>query len=114
MNRINERNYDACIAVLNDAFDNFDFEKVKRVMDAVDWKWSDLNEADGSKATRVPTVDDIKAYAADLMWRCANDDIDCIACGGFRVEKDFTIDDDPWIHLSFVVEEWDVTYSELD
>ena len=56
MNRINERNYDACIAVLNDAFDNFDFEKVKRVMDAVDWKWSDLNEADGSKVTRVPTL----------------------------------------------------------
>ncbi len=115
MSKITTANEEAVKAVLDNVFDNFDFERVKKTMDALDWKW-DL----GTSATpdderfEVPSLDKIKAEAARLMWNCANEDIDVIATGGLRVEKDFSDPDDPWMRLSFDVTEWDASASELD
>ncbi len=104
MNKITDRNKEQCIDVLNDVFDNFNFDRVHRVMDALEWEWATIGD--------VPTVEQIKEEASRLMWDCANIDVDCMASGGFRVEKDFTCD--PWMRLSFEVEDWDASASELE
>ena len=100
---------DKLVAVLDDIFDNFDFENVKKTMDALGWQWAYAKGENG-----VPTLDEIKAEAARLMWDCANIDEDVIAAGGFRVEKDFSDPNDPWMRLTFEVTDWDATASELD
>lgn len=106
--------------VLNDVFDNFDFERVKKTMDALDWKWDNLTRyipLDGFKEKKdsyVPTLEEIKEEAARLMWECATQNVSVIATGGFRVEKDFSDPDDPWMRLSFEVTDWDASASEFD
>ena len=84
------------IKVLDEIFDNFDFEKVKSVMDALDWKWDGLARFDPTdnfklkKGFYVPTLDEIKQFAANLLWDCVNMKDVVVATGGFRVEKDFS------------------------
>ena len=114
MNRITTENETAVKHVLDDIFDNFDFEKVKKTMDALDWTWAHVGEENEAQARRVPTIDEIKAEAARLMWECANMDTDVLASCGFRVEKDFSDPDDPWMRLTFEVTDWDAAVSELD
>lgn len=118
MNKITDENKEQCIDVLNDVFDNFNFDCVKKTIDALNWGWADLKRLDPKDGFKekigcfVPTLDEIKEAAAKLMWDCANTPIDCMATGGFRVEKDFTAD--PWMRLSFEVESWDASASELE
>lgn len=118
VNKITPENEDACKRVLDDIFDNFDFKRVKKTMDALDWKWydpprSNFNGNKSGKKLIAPTLDEIKETAAQLMWRCANTDVDVISSFGFRVEKDFTIPDDPWMRLTFEVTDWDVSANQL-
>jgi len=120
VNKITPENEDACKRVLDDIFDNFDFEKVKKTMDALDWKWDGMLRIDiksdditPKKMLAVPTLDEIEEEAARLMWECANMDTEVVATGGFRVEKDFTIPDDPWMRLTFEVTDWDVSANQL-
>lgn len=116
MNKITDRNKEQCIDVLNDVFDNFNFECVKKTMDALNWTWwAWIDPKAGvldNEGKRVPTLDEIKKFAANLLWECANANVDCMETGGFRVEKDFTAD--PWMRLSFEVETWDASASELE
>jgi hypothetical protein len=85
----------------NSILSNFEFEKVHKVMVALDWKWF-VGDPD---VMRVPTIEEIKAEAYRLL-------IDCyltptsrwmIATGGLRVNKD-----DGLLQLQFVVDEWDL------
>ena len=99
------------IKVLDYIMDAFDFEKVRKVMVALGWKWA------GAKgdANGVPTLDEIKQGAANLLWDLANDPKNkVIATGGFRAEKDFSDPDDPWMRLVFEVTDWDACPSEMD
>lgn len=120
MNKITVENEDAVKNVLDDVFDNFDFEQVKKTMDALNWEWDGLKRFDPNDGFKekmglyVPTLDEIKEAAAKLMWDCAIMDTDAIGTGGFRVEKDFTDPDDPWMRLVFEVTDWDTAYSEID
>lgn len=114
MNKITAENEDLVKKVLDDVFDNFDFDRVKKIMDALDWTWGWVGEENSAQARRIPTIDEIKEAAAKLMWDCANTDTERLATGGFVVEKDFTISDNPWMRLSFEVTDWDTFYSELD
>lgn len=112
---------DKIIKILDEIFDNFDFEKVKAVMDKLDWKWAFLKRLDPKDdfkektVTAVPTLDEIKEAAAKLMWDCANDPKNAvIATGGFRVEKDFNDPDGPWMRLSFEITDWDAWADKED
>lgn len=109
MSKMTIANEEAVKHVLDNVFDNFDFEKVKKTMDALDWQWAYAKGENG-----VPTLDEIKAEAARLMWDCVNMDDDVIATGGFRVEKDFSDPNDPWMRLTFEVTDWDAAASEID
>lgn len=120
MSKMTIANEEAVKQVLDNVFDNFDFEKVKKTMDALNWEWAFLKRLDPKDdfkektASYVPTLDEIKAEAARLMWDCANMDEDVIGTGGFRVEKDFSDPDDPWMRLTFEVTDWDAAASEID
>lgn len=109
MSKMTIANEEAVKEVLDNVFDNFDFERVKKTMDALNWQWAYAKSENG-----VPTLDEIKAEAARLMWDCANMDDDVIATGGFRVEKDFSDPNDPWMRLTFEVTDWDAAASEID
>lgn len=69
----------------------FDFEKVLKHMQSVDWKWLD----------EVPNMDDIKGTATSLLVEAQMDpqDVVSMGTGGFRVYKL------PWgIELTFSIE----------
>lgn len=94
-NIITEQNKNNVIEILDRIIENFNFERVRKTMLALDWKWFGFKQ--------VPSIDEIKEFAANLMWECANKDIDCVSTGGFRVEKDFNDPNDPWMRLVFEV-----------
>lgn len=112
-NIFTDENCAAWRAAIDDVFDNFDFEKVKAVMDKLDWKWSGMKRFDPKDhfkektGSYVPTLDEIKQFAVNLLWDLANCDADYICCGGFRAEKNFTDPDDPWMRLAFEVTDWE-------
>ena len=104
------------ISVLDEIMDEFDFETVKRTVDALDWKWAFLKRfdpKDGFKekiGSYVPTLDEIKQAAADLLWRLATDpdpNNTVHATGGFRAERDFSDPENPWMRLAFEVTQWE-------
>lgn len=108
------------ISILDEIMNEFDFEKVKRTMDALDWKWAFLKRLDPKDDFKektgpyVPTLDEIKQAAADLLWDLANDpdsETTIHAIGGFRAEKDFSDPENPWMRLSFEVTDWDAAAS---
>lgn len=118
MSKMTIANEEAVKKVLDNVFDNFDFEQVKKTMDALNWTWRvwidpKVGTLD-NEGKRVPTLDEIKKVAAELLRECANMNEDVIATGGFRVEKDFSDPNDPWMRLSFEVAEWDAAASEID
>lgn len=107
---LNSTNKDKVIKVLNSIMDNFDFAKVRKVMKALKWKWAGVKgDEDG-----VPTEQEIGDFAAKLLWDLVNDPKNkAIGQGGFFAEKDFLDPDDPWIQLSFHVEDWSDSPSEM-
>lgn len=109
------------IDVLDEIMDEFDFDRVKQTMDALDWKWVDLKRLDPTDGFKekigcfVPTLEEIKQVAADLLWSLATDPENTVlAAGGFRVERDFSDPENPWMRLSFEVTDWDACPSEMD
>jgi hypothetical protein len=75
----------------------FDFEKVRKVMCALDWTWRD--------EPNPPTVPELVRSATRLLIDVSKDvqyGMVC-ACGGFETRLDFNGD----LHLRFVIEEWD-------
>lgn len=93
------------IKILDEIMDEFDFEKVKKTMDALGWQWAYAKGENG-----VPTLDEIKQAAANLLWDLATDpdpEITIHAIGGFRAERDFSDPENPWMRLSFEITDWD-------
>jgi hypothetical protein len=77
---------------------DFNFEKTRKAMEAVGWKWAML---DGIWEGRVPTVKEIRAKAEKLLDEVANADHDTyITTCGFTVLR---IGDD--LQLLFILEE---------
>lgn len=98
------------ISILDEIMDEFDFERVKRTMDALDWTWCWVGEENAAQARRTPTIDEIKQTAANLLWALATDpnpENTFHAVGGFRAERDFSDPDNPWMRLLFEVTEWE-------
>lgn len=93
------------IPVLDDVIDNFDFEKVHAIMEALNWTYADSED--------IPTVEKLYETAADLLWRLALGDESRIATGGFVAERDYS-DGIAYISLSFVAEEMDSCCDWID
>ena len=83
--------------------ENFDFYKVHKVMELLQWVWISCGE-DGNAA--VPTVGQMKAEAKRLLIEAAYEKTN-ISCGGFNAVYETTgpDDKDPYIVLEFIVED---------
>ena len=84
---------------------NFDFIKVQKYMDSVDWAWYDT---DG-----VPSVNDLYTTACDLLVDTSlrsygHKEPKNSATGGFYAESDYDVESNKfYMSLKFVIEEWD-------
>lgn len=76
---------------VNAIIDEFDFQKVHKVMQCLEWEWFD---------TGIPSVEDLKRKARELLENVEPKHI--TATGGFRA----SMDSENCLELSFVVEEW--------
>ena len=83
--------------IIEDILDEFDFSKVQKVMEALDWTWHD---SDG-----VPTLGQLRKKARSLMKYCIGHSQYTTATGGFHVHKE-THDGITFYQLQFVVTEW--------
>ena len=89
---------------IEDILDNFDFEKVKKVMDAVDWKY--WNSPDSQI-----TITELRKTARYLLkeaYNTAASDQWLVATGGLEVRRFMCPGDTKkYLYLKFVVTEWD-------
>ena len=83
---------------IDEIMDWFDFEKVAKVMGALEWKWVTAEEG-------IPSVGEIRQSARKLLKQ-AIEQKTTIATGGLRA----TYFHDEYIKLEFILEEMDVTY----
>lgn len=64
--------------MIDEAINGFDFEKVRKAMVALDWKWL------VNGVVMIPEIRDIKKIARMLIERIGEDCL-CIGTGGFEV-----------------------------
>ena len=87
--------------------DTFDFGRVHKVMTALDWKWISIDDG-----MRVPDECEIRMEARRLLTRAIKEKMS-IATGGFWVKYQED-EENEWIDLKFVVEQWDETIIKKD
>lgn len=78
---------------INEIMDWFDFDKVHRAMQALNWTWYGKD---------VPLVGQIRKQARELLTEVANTDASCVSTGGLKASKT-----DGILFLEFVVEYWE-------
>lgn len=62
---------------------NFDFDKVHKIMTFLDWEWIDFKQLKSS----VPTIGEMKAAVTEMMYDICESNYDNVEVGGFRVNK---------------------------
>lgn len=85
--------------LIDEVLDNFDFEKVKKVTDALNGTWSDSDI--------VPEIYDLRKLARRLLKDAIKENLPQIATGGFRAGYS-----DKILSLEFIVAEWDEELKE--
>lgn len=84
--------------VIDEVLDNFDFEKVEKVMNAIHWRWAMSEEPDG-----IPTIAEMRKTARKLLKDLSvykkEENINQTGTGGFYAE----IIDNEVVQLRFEV-----------
>ena len=62
---------------IDEIMDNFDFSRVKKTMDALEWEWY---------GTGIPTESEIRSEARRLLKDCLKRRCGYLSTGGFTVE----------------------------
>ncbi len=86
---------------INEIMHGFDFNRVHKVMCLLKWDWAHIPNSG------IPTLEEIKDKAHDLMIQCCKRDYAGSSTCGFVVER---VKDDEWMELSFVVSSWCYPY----
>lgn len=96
--------------LIQEVMQNFNFERVARVMQWLDWKWAIGN--------KVPSEQELKSFVEKACLRCYDDcleksTIGHYITGGFDIRA--TMEDDSTISLAvkFILADWDA-YSPED
>lgn len=73
---------------IDNIINNFDFEKVNRVMQFLDWKWALVNWKWAPAEYRVPTIKELKNHAFNILKEATSQALKngewSVACGGFK------------------------------
>lgn len=109
------RNFMSCNKTVESVLQHFDFYKVHRVMEALDWKWFRYDSYD-SEAT-VPNIQRLILHASRLLHDAYHGVQDTskrytVSSGGFKAEAERYEDGEVVLTLSFIVE--DYNHSNLD
>ena len=78
--------------------DYFDFEKVLKVMELLEWEWKDAEEG-------IPTVPELRKQARRSL-KISLEEKTNTSTGGFHVMYESDADGGEFIQLMFAVEEW--------
>lgn len=81
--------------------DHFNFIKVQKAMEALDWKWQHINDPI-DQTSRVPTIERMKETARHLLYQVSSKKERHWATGGFHATRY----EDGDIELQFVVTEY--------
>jgi hypothetical protein len=84
--------------IIDDILDEFDFDKVQKTMETLEWTWH-------STYPETPSISQLRKFARYLMKSCVGHEEYTTASGGFHVRKE-TFDGLPFYQLQFVVTEW--------
>ena len=95
--KLDDRLDDEDDAKIKSILNHFDFNKVKKIMDVLNWKWA-------SSKNGVPDIDEINGLATRLLIDACVEKTN-ISTGGFRAVYDDNGDGDPYVGLEFIVEE---------
>lgn len=97
--------------IVNNIITHFDFEKVHKMMTAVDWKW--YRPESGN--TEIPTIDDLRDTATELLYTALNRDmlLRRLGTGGFYVTRNIDDDNITQVKLEFIAEHWDAEFTNL-
>ena len=97
--KLDDRLNDDDDAKIKSILNHFDFNRVKKVMDVLNWKWASSCSKNG-----VPDIDEIRKLATRLLIDACVEKTN-ISTGGFRAVYDDNGDGDPYVGLEFIVEE---------
>jgi hypothetical protein len=90
--------------LIMDCLDEFDFERVQRVMTFLDWKYADSKEVPDAQYLRKKARKYLIEAAKEALQK--NCEFTC-STGGFRYEAKLYPDNFVWLRMSFIIEEWD-------
>ena len=90
-----------------DCLDEFDFERVHKVMKYLNWTWADIGS--------VPEVSDMRKHCRKYLQNVVVGTLErkdtggeyIEACGGFRYEAKLYEDGFLWLRMSFEIDDWD-------
>lgn len=85
---------------IDQIMDNFDFSRVKKTMDALNWRWFDVGGD-------IPSESEIRSAARQMMKQTVERKVTTLSTGGFEVTCEHGL-----LSLRFVVEYWDCMDSE--
>ena len=85
--------------LIEDILDDFDFDRVQKVMEALQWTWHDTYP-------EIPRISQMRKLARSLMKLCIEHEEYTTTTGGFWVQKR-TFEGCPYYRIMFVVSEWD-------
>ena len=97
--KLDDRLDDDVDAKIKSILNHFDFNRVKKVMDVLNWKWASSCSKNG-----VPDINEIRKLATRLLIDTCVEKQN-ISTGGFRAVYDDNGDGDPYVGLEFIVEE---------
>ena len=103
------RNFMSCNKTVEGVLQHFDFDKVRTVMEALDWKWCSINSY--QKEAAVPSIQQLVLRASNLLQDAYHGVQETstryvISCGGFVAEAERHEDGEVLLTLSFVVTDW--------
>ena len=92
------------IEQIEDLLDEFDFDKVKKVMDFLDWKYFDTGYGEGRSVGRLRRM---ARHLLELVYNEEDQEHSFTASGGFHAERwMYPGDTQKYLELKFVVTEW--------
>jgi len=103
MNELQSKHYDLIL----DCLDEFDFDKVRRVMTLLDWKYADSKEVPDIQTLRKNARKYLQEVLIGVIERMNVGDEYITGTGGFRYEAMLYPDGSVWLRMAFEVESWD-------
>jgi hypothetical protein len=93
--------------IIMDCLDEFDFERVHKVMTFLDWTWADSTEVPDILALRRNCRKYLQEVVRGALERKDEGGEFIMGSGGFRYESKLYEDGFLWLRMSFTIEDWD-------